>query len=29
MFLQYIKKRVFCFLTAFVFYCDVKHLDIL
>ena len=29
-FLQYIKKKVFCFLiTAFVFYCDVKHLDIL
>ena len=29
-FLQYIKEKVFCFLvTAFVFYCDVKHLDIL
>ena len=29
-FFQYIKKKVFCFLiTAFVFYRDVKHLDIL
>ena len=29
-FLQYIKKKAFCFLiTAFVFYCDVNHLDIL
>ena len=29
-FLQYIKEKVFYFLmTAFVFYCDVKHLDIL
>ena len=27
-FLQYIKKKVFYFLTTFVFYCDVKHLDI-
>ena len=27
-FLQHIKKKVFCFLiTASVFYCDVKHLD--
>ena len=30
MFLQHIKKKVFCFLiTASVFYCFVKHLDIL
>ena len=30
MFLQHIKKKVFCFLTtASVFYCVVKHLDIL
>ena len=29
-FLQYIKKKVFCiFITAFVFYCDVRHLGIL
>ena len=28
-YLQYIKKKVFCFLiTAFMFYFDVKHLDI-
>ena len=28
--MQYIKKKLFSFLiTAFVFYCDVKHLDIL
>ena len=28
--MQYIKKKVFFFLiTAFVFYCDVKYLDIL
>ena len=29
-FLQYFKKTVFCFLiTAFVFNCDLKYLDIL
>ena len=29
-FLQYIKKKVLGFLiTPFVFYCDVKHLDVL